>query len=100
MEWHSGVGCRGDGGLATMGPGAGRLHGPLSGPGGSPSLAGRDVGGRRVGGVRRRRSARSATAVAPAWFNRPVANSPGPALVPGAVRAVRFALSRGTLPVA
>src|SRR5215475_5396092 len=31
MGWHSGAGRRGDGGLAALGPGAGRLHGPLSG---------------------------------------------------------------------
>src|SRR6516164_9583289 len=83
-----------------MGPGAGRLHGPLSGAGRPPPSASRDVGGRRVGGVRRRRPARSAVAVAPARVDRSVADSPSPPLVFGAVRVVRPALSCGTLPVA
>src|SRR5262249_38277711 len=82
-----------------MGPGAGRLYGSLSGAGCSPPSAGRDADGRRVGGVRRRRPARAATAIAPARVDRCVADSPGAALVSGAVRVVRFALSRGTLSV-
>src|SRR5215475_16190554 len=98
MGWHSGAGGRGDGGLAALGPGAGRLHGPLPGARRPPSLAGGDVGRRRIGGLRRRRSARSAAAVAPARLDRSVADSPGPALVFGAVRALRFALSRRPLP--
>src|SRR6516165_5415153 len=100
MEWYSGAGRRGDGRLALMGSGAGRLCGSLSGTGSSAPLAGGNVGGRRVGGFRRRWPARSAAAVAPARVDRFVADSPGAALVFRAVRVVRFALSRGTLLVA
>src|SRR5262245_26345603 len=98
MGWGSGVGRRGRKGLATLGPGADRLHGSLSGARTPPPSAGWDAGRRRVGCLRRRRSARSATAAMSAWVDRSVADSSGPALVPGAAYAVRSALSRRALP--
>src|SRR5262249_4609331 len=100
MGWHSGAGRRGELGLAALGPPAGRLHGPLPGTGRPAPPPGRYPGGWRVGRVPSRRSARSATAAAPARLVRPLADSPGPALECRAVPGVPFALLLGPLPAA
>src|SRR5262249_43762348 len=98
VGWHSGAGRRGRGGLAVVGPPAGRVHGPLSGAGRPPPPAGGDAGGRGVGSLRCRRPSRSAAAVAPARLNVGLEDRAGTALLPGAVRAVRPALSPPPLP--
>src|SRR5262249_1714625 len=60
--------------------------------------ANRDAGGRRIGGVRRGRSARSAEAAVSAWADRSVADPTGRAMVSGAVCAVRSTVSSRALP--
>src|SRR5262245_61558784 len=98
MGWGSGVGRRGRKGLATLGPRAGGLHRPLSGVKCSSPSAGWDAGRRRVGCLRRRRSARSTAVVAPPWIDGSVADSPGEPVVPGTVCGVRsVVLSRALL---
>src|SRR5262249_13550375 len=59
--------------------------------------AGRDAGGRRVGGVRRSRPAGFAATIEAAWLDRSVADSTGSAMVSGAVCVVWSALPWRTL---
>src|SRR5262249_17824256 len=81
-----------------MGAGAGRLHDALPRTGRLASSADRGVGGRRVGGLRHPWPVRAATPVAAAYLDRSMADSPGAALVSGAVCALRSALSCRALP--